>query len=421
MSVLKNGSFKKYTLFDQSSVFGTGQSEYVYNVESIWKAGTMANLNLIARNEDAFRDAEKVLKKALFYDVTEVTLFLSRQLSRYYPHRGTKSDINRIQKIVSDTQAQFNIEAQLEVYLSNVDIDSRHKLSNQKILSKLEEYLQEIDKVIHEFDSLSFLLNAYTLKMRKAQFLNDKSEIMKIGNEAMARLEAKPYSLPNVVYLLFEFPLVCIYIQNKEYDKAERIIENLYDRLNQKSVNWYAVHSMDILLNFRRLNFEKVKVLLEQVKRHENDVNRERNKMYAAYVSLFTERSFPLGKFKDELYEHRKDRQGHRVNIIIVHLLHMLKYKRYGQFIDKVEGIKKYMQRYLKSKNKNMIRSRYFLECLMMAAHNRVNFEKIPFQRWTDELYNKLKATPETETDQVLEQEIIDFEYLYFFVEGMSK
>lgn len=421
MNNLENNSLQFTTWMRQEVEISKKQSNYAFKLVDIWKKGTSAYLNMKLRNPGAVEDTKRVLRLAMKYEITEVAFLLSMRLMKYYALRSSKAKMIQIQNVVKEKQDLLNAETQVEFYLTDIDKDISHKISNDKILKRLESYIQETESFLHKFNSLNFLLNAYTLKIRKAQIENDKNSIVSISNEVMERLIHKDYDLPHVVYYLFEFPLISIHIENKNYEEAERIINSLYEKLDNKSLNWMAVQSMDILLNFRRLDFEKVCDILDRAKKYDNDINRERNKIFGAFVSFFTDRSFPLGKFKGELIEHNKDRQGYRVTIIILHLLHLLKYRKYGAYIDKVEAIEKYMQRYLKSTSKKTIRSRYFLKCLMLAAHKRVNFNKQAFQRRTEELYLKIKSTPPYETKQLLEQEPIDFEYLYFVVKGMLK
>ena len=418
---LQSLTWSKYKQANWDIIMEEEQSEYVNRFTNIWKLGTIANMNLMLRNKGASTQAERILKQSLKYDLTEVAFFLAKRLMKYYPYRGRKIDTIRLQKIVQSTQSLLNIETKLEYWLMDIDKDIINRLSNDSILEKLDNYIEEIDSFLYQFDSLSFLLASYTLKIRKAQLENNYNQIIALSNEATVRLEDKVYALPYVVFSLFHFPLISIYIEQKNMEEAEQIIKKLYTQLKPKSVNWFAVHSLEIILNFRKLNFERVEELLGMVKRYDNDINRERNKIYGAYVSLFTTRRFTLGKFTGELVKHDKDKKGHRVNIIIVHLLHLLQYKKYGIYIDKVEAIQKYMQRYLKSTSPKILRGRYFIKCLLLAAHNRVNFNRNAWLRRTEKLLDKIKTTPKSETNQLLEQEPIDYEYLYDYVKERLK
>lgn len=421
MNSLQNLNRNVHSLLQNEVEVSVGQSSYAKVLVDIWKLGVNANLNLILRNENACQESERILKQALKFDITEVVYFLSKQLMKFYPTQGKKVETSRIQNLVLSTQELLNAETTVEFFLSDIDKEIINKLSNERVLLKLNHYINETDCLLEKNNSLNFICYAYALKLRKAQLENDQTQICFLSNKAISSLEKKPFELPHVVYLLFRFPLISIYIENQQFDKAEKLIKYLYTKLDKKSINWFAIYSSEILLNFRKLNFENVCTLLNMVKRHDNDINRERNKMYGAYVSLFTQRQFTLGKFKGELMIHDKDRQGHRVNIIIVHLLHLLKYKRYGLYIDKVEAIEKYMQRYLKSTSTKLLRSRYFLKCLLLTAHSRVNFNSIAWQRKTEKLFKKLQSTSRQQTNQLLEQEPVDFEYLYFYVKGLLK
>ena len=137
------------------------------------------------------------------------------------------------------------------------------------------------------------------------------------------------------------------------------------------------------------------------------------------YLSLFTSRKLKWGKFTNQVYEHSKDTEGHRVSIIILKLLHLLKYRKYGMYIDQLEANQKYIQRYVKPNNKKQRRCYLFLRCLM--AIPKSNFNRIAYKRNTTVFIKQLAASPPSSTKQLLEQELIPFEILNNYVKSILK
>lgn len=420
MNELKNQERGNYWIRREIEI-GEGQSDYAKKLKEIWIGGSDAFLDMKFRNKEALKYAKKYFKEAVLYEVTEIAFVLALRLSKFYAYRGSRNEMLEIQKQVKKYQSLINIETNVDFFLTDVDKDIVHRLSNKKVLDKIDNYIEEVNKYLLEFDSLNLILGAYSLMIRQAQLRNNKNEIISLSNQAMEIIEKKDFDPPHVAYLIFEFPKILINIENKNFDAAMNIITGLYEKISIRSVNWNTIHSSEVLLNFRTLNFEKVKQLLSKVNRKNDTIFRERNKIYGAYASLFTSHHFPLGKFTGELLEHSKDREGHRANIIIVHLLHLLKYRRYGKYIDKVEAVKKFVQLYLKSNDIKFIRVRSFIKCLILAAHPRVGFNSAAWLRRTNVHLQKIQSNPRIETNQLLEQEIIDFEYLYSHVSSILK
>lgn len=419
MNDLLKNELRYRNVFEGQLIDTDGQSEYALKMVQLWKEGTTAYLNLKLRNPNAAANATKVLQSAMRFDLTKIVLFLSEELMKFYPYQGNKAQTDYFQDIFNQYQLIFQAEYEAETALIDIDKRILKKLSNRRIAPLLDQYIQSIDQKLHEFHSLNFLLNAYKLKLRQAQLDKNNQAILDICEEAMGRLRQKKFKLPFVVDVLFTHPFIPIYIENSEFHLAEKIIEGLYSKIKKGTVNWFVPHSYDVILNFRKLDFEKVGKLLDQFKRYNNEVHQERYIMYYAFLSLFSKREFRLGKFTNQVFQYSKDKEGYKVTIIIIQLLHLLKYKKYGLFIDRKEAIERFMYRYLKSTSSSSLRSRYFLKVLLSIPE--ANFNQVAFERKTKSLLAKIKNTPIQSTQQLLEQEPLNYEYLYFFIKSLLK
>lgn len=395
------------------------QSNYARRMVHLWQKCTADLLNLKLRNLNAAESAIKTIQSAIKYDLSDIVLLLSKRLMMYYPYRGDKKSADKYTQLVTEYLDIVNAETKAETYLSQIDTIIVKRLSNKIVLEELNKLVKDIDTILYDYHSLNFIIHAYKLKLRKAQLEGNIDLIVELSHEAMARLKQKPFKLPHVVHVFFSHSLIPIHIEKQEYEEAARLIQESYTKIKKGTVNWFVIHSFDVILRFQMLDFEQVTKLLNQFKRYDNDIHRNRYQLYEGYLSLFSKRKFKLGKFTNDLFEFSKDRQGYRVNIIIIQMLHLLKYKKYGQYIDRVEAIQQHMYRYLSSTDPKILRNRYFIKILLLLPD--CDFNRIAFERKSADLYKKLKNTPREVTKQLLEQEPINYNYLFIQLKQFLK
>lgn len=428
MRSLKNSNFEVSSWTRNEIYVSPTQSDYARKLVELHKLATECFLNIKLKNKingdfgNVIRKTSRVLNECVKFDFTDASLMLAKRLMKYYPYKGNKENSKKYthyKQLVESLESTHIAETKAELLLTEIDNSIVSKLSNEVILEKLSQSINDIDQILHDHNSIDFILNAYKLKLRKAQITNDYEETVSLCEEAMSRLSKKSYSLPHICYVNFVHPLIPLHIQQNNFQEADKKVDLLLSKINGWPNNKHAIYSYGIISKMRQLNFDKALENIDSAIKADKEELYPRYRIYEGYCSLFSNRRFKLGKFFNSVFELNKDREGYRVNIIILQLIHLLKRKRYGEFIEKVEAVEFYMYRFVKSKSDRLKRSRLFLEMLLMT--HKCNFNSIAFKRKTEKQYSKLLQTPSQGASQVLEQEPISFEFLYHEVVKMLK
>jgi hypothetical protein len=97
------------------------------------------------------------------------------------------------------------------------------------------------------------------------------------------------------------------------------------------------------------------------------------------------------------------------IAILVIQILYALSDKEYGDVSDRIEGIQKYLGRYLKEKD--TFRSNTFIKMLLCLPEAQYHREAVI--RKTSKLFQQLQAVPLEVANQTHEVEIIPFETLW--------
>lgn len=97
---------------------------------------------------------------------------------------------------------------------------------------------------------------------------------------------------------------------------------------------------------------------------------------------------FRLSRFMNQVQLLEKNKQGYNIHLRIIELIYLVVSKKYDTFIDKTEGVEKYVVRYLSKPDHQ--RNGLFLKMLVSAVKH--NFDPEVIAREEQDNFNKLKS-----------------------------
>ncbi|NRB54285.1 MAG: hypothetical protein HRU41_41945, partial [Saprospiraceae bacterium] len=179
------------------------------------------------------------------------------------------------------------------------------------------------------------------------------------------------------------------------------------------SLNWVVTQQYDCILGFYSRNYDLCAQAIEILKKHSRQ-NSEIWLIYEAYLYLFQNlgkyegKRFKLGKFLTAVPRFSKDKKGMNINILIIQILVLLKDRRWPSIVDRIDALKAYIYRHLKSES--TLRSDTFLS--MLAVLPKSAFQRDQVEARTAQLRNQLQQGPILSVDF----EIVPYEDLWEFV-----
>ena len=119
--------------------------------------------------------------------------------------------------------------------------------------------------------------------------------------------------------------------------------------------------------------------------------------------------SFRVYRFMNSITAYSKDKRGMNIAVRIIYALFLLKLRKLGKFVDEMEALGKYNQRYLRGKVTH--RPYYFIKMLTIIPN--AHFNAVAARRKGQKYFNKLSSVSLAESRLPFEIEIYPYEDLW--------
>ena len=370
--------------------------------------------------------AERTLKKAIRYEMTELCLLLSKDLRLHY---GTINlnlrKYKQYSKLFTDSLQLFEYEMQAELYYSDIAknyVKSRSAKDRVAILATT--YTDELESLPPFEKSYKFSLAYFLVKYLSFDLSNNVSEAIKVCTEANKFFKKKIH-INNIALFAFQFYELGSQVRLKNFTRSFQLVEQCLSLVDPGTLNWFITMEYQLIICMRMGRYyEGAKVclsankFLKQASAHKGTL--ETWKIYEIYLLFlsfigkldhpsFSSTSVRIGKFINEVPTYSKDKRGLNIAILIVHTLFLIVQKKYLKVINRIDALNLYCYRYLK--RDETFRSNCFIK--MMIQIPKANFHKNGVIRKTGTLLNKLISVPIETTTQASEMEIIPYEELW--------
>lgn len=372
---------------------------------------------------------EKLLRHSIRFEFTELTCDILRILRIHYSTAG--GDLKKYEQIreqLHHYQEIWHMESRAEDF--NAELISRYvnsKATKMEVSEQAKLYYSIIKPDLEKCDSFKLQLFGRLIQIFAYSSVNDYVTTAKLCEEAVNFFDKKDYD-SGFPLQVFYYNLITCYLQLREFEKGQRIIERCQNLVEPGSFNWFKLQELFFLLAMHTAHYDTASQVLNKVMddpRFENQSFQiiEIWKIYHAYVHFLKKitklssdsnashrnTKFRLSKFLNETPVFSKDKRGMNIPILIIQILYALVDRDYQQCIDRMEGIEKYCSRYLKQND--TFRSNCFIKMLLQIP--AYSFHRDRVTRHTQKLYQMLCSVPMEVANQTYEIEIIPYETLW--------
>ncbi len=416
-NALKNELLKTLFLIRIDQGFSAYQRAYFlcYRDYAIFKI----LLALLAKNT-AIKIGNKLLKRTLKFEFTELSLSIARDLLLYFSM--TKSDIkefNYYSPIIEEQKRHL----EKEILLERDYIALEMSLAKKQPLTGLVEAFFESTSLTKE--NLSFketykvIFYAFCNLVTHQEVLANSNQAIAYCEQAIETLQQKTYPLPVTPYLFFYSKSIPHCLQTQNWEKGSQLIGDCLELLPRKSYNYHAFLFYQVMLAFHSGNYQ---LAYEALKKHKKSTLNsqkmiEQWKMAEAWVALFIgwkkieaegiPRSFKVFKFINETPNFAKDKSGNNAAIQIIKFLLLFQRENFNKIFDTTQALKIYSYRYLR--NARTMRTYAMIRTLCAIADT--SFDKAIAREKCQPYYERLKANPLNFLEQRT-VEIVPFELL---------
>lgn len=329
--------------------------------------------------------SERILKYAIKYEFTELTLDLLGILRLHY---GTRlGDLKRFEEFkqlflqyepiyIAENKAEL-LYTELVVHYVN---DKSTKTNFQK---KAELALIELSDSLRRHTSYRLHLYGGMIRLMISSTVNNHEQTIGTCEDLIQFFEQKPYRAETPLQAAYYQKLVC-HCQLRQFEPGRAAAEQCLSFIEEGTVNWFKYHEMYFILAMHTGNYAEALSVFCKATSHRRFGYLPPNtaevwQIYEAYLHLLAEfgqlpplkgdtalKDFRLGRFLNEAVIYTKDKTGLNIAIIIFQICYLVAKGQPGDVIDKAEAIEKYCSRHLNEEH--TFRSFYFIRALLALA-----------------------------------------------------
>lgn len=350
--------------------------------------------------------AEKLIRKSLKYQFTEINLDLARILRRHYrifEHDMPKS--KKYDQIVEEQLAILTAETEIEnLYELAVQGLGNKRSSRIELAEKAKTYIPKAKAITQKYDSIKIGQFSHLLFVLAPELANNYKGIEKACLAAIQYYDAKGELNSKEKSLIFYIKLLAAYIPLKKFKEGETIATKILTAITPGSFNWFLAIEHYFLLSLHTGNYQRGNELFLQAttdkgfKKLMPDYS-EIWLVYGAYIEYLKisgllerdgNKTFRVARFMNQVPVFSKDKRGINISILIVHILILIAQGKETKVIDKVEALRTYVYTHLR--NDESLRSNCFIKMLLRMVEAK--FHRNATIRKTKLLRKKLESAP---------------------------
>lgn len=372
--------------------------------------------------------AENLIEYTKKYELYDLTYLITNDLRTHYGSlQSNKKKYHVYNNLNNHARKVINAEGRANELVNFIEL---HRLELEKgyeyspVRSQIEEKLEGLSKYSKEITSHRFVLYYFSSKVSIEEIQKKYELVVQYCELALELLEEKKFENTPVVFSFNRRKMNALFNLGK-IDLAIRAAEKVENLTRPLTNNWYGIRYFKILFLIHKksypkaLELEKETIVDGKVKFTSTSL-REYWVILNAYLQFLTTFStqqdsstnFRLNKFLNDVPIYQKDKQGRNVSILLVQLLFLLVRNDYGKYIDRMDALNQYRQRYLKENNT------YRANCIirMMVKVGKYSFHPKRVKSYTQKDLWKLKSRPPEISSNVVEVEIIPYEHMWEMV-----
>lgn len=359
--------------------------------------------------------AEKLIKKAISHDFTEVAYALAKELRFQYSSINPKQGkAQKYGELIIQYRDYLDIEDQIEqIYCQFILLVKKRKNFSAEHIKQARSWMEKASALLTKRKTYWTVLQVSNIRAVYYQMLNDHQQTAVACREALETLEKLPYKVPDNATFSFTLKMIPGQILTQQFEQASKNIESCLRRLRPGQLNWAVTKQAEVISLFHQKKYEEILKITAQIEEFpQNYWSKESWTIYKAYAGILTDRPLRLGKFLNEVPQFSKDSRGMNINILIIQILEYIRREQHSKVIDRTEALKQYIYRHLR--HKDHIRSNCFIN--MIISLEKGYFKAPTVHQHAKPHLQKLKKNPLKNSKQDFEVEIVPYEHLWTFL-----
>ena len=355
--------------------------------------------------------AERLIKKALRYEITDVIVATADII---YHHYGSVIGNQGLSKKYLDIIEEYEpIQlAERKANRSFVHLAShfaKSRVGNQETKALAKKYAGELLHGLSQYNSFRYHYFTYWIQSIHAQLQKDNTLLLEICDRALRFFQGKSYPIPQNILFIFGFEKrASLALETKDYDLAGRAVKMGMDLMQNSPYNYSICLIYKAMIGFHKGDNELVHEAIQESQDYRNFAQQKEQwhiiDAFAHFLDIEGATKFKLGKFLNQVPLFSQDKQGLNITIIVIQVLHYIKQNQFGNLIDRFDALQKYTTRHLK--RDHTYRSNCFLKMILLLPAK--NFHPVAIERHAATILKKMDKYQESG-----DVEIVPYERLW--------
>jgi hypothetical protein len=296
----------------------------------------------------------------------------------------------RIEELLQDLQAESRAlsyygELVIQIGKRSKDIEDLSELATQRAKALAE--------LPYDCATFSFRVNFYRINFYALDMSGRFKEVVKLCDEALAYFNRLPEFASSVAVSEFAFRKLDACLKIRDLENGEQAASLAKSLLKEGSNNWFMIQSHYCYLLLHSSRFEEAYRIVGDATGHPRfanlpTLNQEQWKICELHVLYAVDRleseggrinkvrpDARLDAIKQVAPTLSQDKQGHKVSLLILHILYLLEIGDFNGIIDRMEALKLYRARYLKASQ--FPKTASFFKLLQIMENNSFNYKLV--------------------------------------------
>ena len=365
-------------------------SEYDLSYQNLNKKVLLIKLLRINGISALMRKLSKeVLKKARYYQFNDIIVQVTDILRHDCSQRGDRTMYKEYDKILNRSIKTYELELKSEDYYDRILINFRKSVATKpELIPRAKSYVAELRKHVTKYPSYVIQLNLFRLWYLSYQMQQEYQQTIEICTKAEEYLELNPRFKQNTKVVELALTKLECFSRLRDDKNGLNYAEKCLNYFASNSYNRLVLYEYYFLLTMATGKYLSAFEIYKKASEHPLFKSaplrkQEKWKIFAAYlyyvsnhmeVIKFENPDFRLAKFLNEVPIYSKDKSGYNVSILILQLIFLLERGDFSGIIDRMDALKIYRSRYLRSAGD--FRSNTFIKMLLVMEKKDFEFEK---------------------------------------------
>lgn len=380
----------------------------------------------------AARELHRVLKRAIDFEIVDVTLAAARALRKHYSSiKGEEKLFQEMDDLCETYEEIDTLELHAESSYFRLIVKYVNGSIERKELKRIaDSYWEELNRAGSRVETYGFRFYLLLIDLFRRTIFNDYGSCIEICEEAIEFFRSKPYEARTPLETCFHHQLVA-YLQRGDYERGVAVGQQSRSLVEPGSFNWFRDREYLFLLAMHAGHYQDAYDYYREATDHSqfpesNDSVREIWILYRAYLQLLVDNKlvrraeddaefakFRMQRFVNNLPKAERDKRGLNLAILVIQIVFLLKEKRYDAVIDRSEAVRKYLSRH-ELRKKDTQRSYLFIQLLLTVADN--SFDRRAVEQDSADLRQQLREESRATANPFHKIEIIPYEELWEMV-----